>query len=303
MANLIQNKTIPPSAQVRRPQGQPARRTNSSLSPETKSHLWMATMCGILGATWFAQNKQEGGSALIQLNNDQFESATKKLKNTENTELKKAFSFIKQMREGLETEPEKNVNALFGNKTELSQTELIKTLRQTFETPEKLDTFLLELNEKLIKMPIIAPNQNGITTEFLQQLQENVANKKINEDYVKAFQNAFPIGSKPTQDDCIHFLENYTEKLRSTIQKGEEIQRLIATKNSNGMVSKEAAKEAFKKLYIDNNLDNLQASFNTVKNKLPKARIKGALKFAGIAMFSSLVAQLICSIIRSKSSN
>lgn len=293
MPNAIQNKPIVSNAPVRRPQQQAGSRT-SSLSPETKSRLLIATMFGVLGATWFAKNKQDGGNALIQLSNDQFEHVTKKLKNTENTELKNAFDIIKQIREGLNTEPEKKLNALFGNKTELSQTELLTTLEHKFQTLEELDTFLLKLNEKRNKtlnlIAFMPSEQTGITAEFLTKLQEQ---KDINQSFVKAFQEKFPIGSKPTILDYANFLEKQTEHIKNTINKGEEIQRLLIAKNSNGMVSKDKAINVLKKFYLDKEVDRLQRAFDTIKNKLPKARIKGALKWAGIAIFAPLAVKAI----------
>ncbi len=298
MANAIQNKPIASNAPIKRPQRQAGSRT-SSLSPETKSRLLIATMSGFLGATWFAKNKQDGGNALIQLSNDQFEHVTKKLKNTENTALKNAFDIIKQIREGLNTEPEKSINALFGNKTELSQTELLTTLGRKFQTPEKLDTFLLKLNEKrnrtLNLIQFRPPEQTGITAEFLAKLQDQ---KDINQSFVKAFQEKFPIGSKPTIYDYANFLEKQTEHIKNTINKGEEIQRLLLAKNSNGMISKDKAATVLKKFYLDKEVDALQSAFATIKDKLPKARIKGALKWAGIAIFAPLAGKLLFFIVR-----
>ena len=284
--NNIQTTSVTPSQQI--PQ-QP------ELSPEARSTFWSGIMCAILGSTWFAQDKIGGPNSLLQLDKDKFESATKKLNDLqEDSPIKQAFNQIKLIKEKAETHPQQYIEEIFKDKTELSKEELIKSYNKAIKSPAQLEKHLKNIETGLGKIPPILMDEKEVTEEFLKGLRENNYNK----GYLKAFEKTFPIGSKPTTQDCLKFYSEYTKKAYLKLAEGKTISFMLNYANSEGKISRSTAQKALKQMFIDSELDNLRVCYEEIKSKLPKARLKGAAKWFGLGIGISILSNMVFSLFR-----
>jgi len=270
------------------------------LSPEAKSTLTSGLMTGVLGAMWFAKPKIEGANSLMQLEKDKFESATKKLENLKNPEQKAAFECIKELRNALTTESKQTIDSIFKGKDVVSQAEALQSFDKNIKTTEELDKYLSGLKSKIEKTPAILPDKDGITEKLIKSIDEN---PNIDKKYVADFKAKFPAGSKPTAEECGNFAVQYLQKSIEKLNDGEKIKRILAATNTEGNITKTNAQKAIKQYIIDSQLDNLQACFEALRSKFPKARLKSAVKWFGIGLAVSMASNFVFSLFGKKASS
>lgn len=268
------------------------------LSPEAKRTLTTGLMSGVMGATWFATPKISGGNTLIQLDNDKFESVTKKLANLKDSEQKEAFDCIKGLRKTLTEDSSKFVDSVFNGKEKISSLEMLKQFDKNITSVDAFDTHITNLKSTLEKIPAIVPDEKGITAELIDNLGKN---NNIDGKYLADFKAKFPIGSTPKAKDCIDFTTEYVKKPLEELRKGEKFKQLLNIADKDGNIAKNTAQKTMKQYIVDCNLDNIKACFETIKDKLPKARLKGAAKWFGIGIALSIASNIIFSSFGKKS--
>lgn len=277
-------------------------RQSISLSPETKSTLWSGAMASVLGATWLANTKVQGADSLLGLPDDKFESVTKKIaKLKDEAEAKQALSYFQQLRTELANKHVQQANELFGTGTEINVKDLFKSVNERITTTKKADAYTRLMEKYLNKIQniqqlLISPDvaEKGVTAETYEALNKLFATSKGNIDtYKKAFETQFPIGSKPTQEEIFTFIEKQIQPLAEQYKKLNILKRIANCADETGKITKANAQNAFKRYNFDCILEEANQVFDVMRAKLPKARLKGAIKWFGIGIGISILSNMI----------
>ena len=272
------------------------------LSPETKSTLWSGLMASALGATWLADTKIGGADNLLGLSEDKFESATKKIASLKtDDERKQALEFFKQLRTELADKHIKQTDKIFGSNTEINVKDLFKTVDKRLTTNKKTDAYM-RLSKSIINkqnkvLETIFTDETlkkGITADTYKELEKQIPyNKGMALDFKNAFKKAFPEGSKPTLENIMEFMVKQSEPITAKLSEVSALKRITNCADEAVKITRENAQEALKRFNRDCVLDKAKDYFEIMRSKLPKARLKGAVKWFGIGIGVSVLANLI----------
>lgn len=300
--------TITPSMQPMQSQ-QPT----YTLSPEAKSTLSSGLMASVLGGLWFAPTKIAGADALMNMDKDTFEKTGKYFsKLADNSPEKAAFETIRQFRENIENNLNTFTDKVFKNKDKLSIKELFQTHNKHITNIAQAEEQIKCLNNRLEKMDLfkIFPNpeklQDGITKEHLAKLDELIPDKgakKILAKFKADFKTKFPLGKKFTTEELANFIKNYYTPLDNAKENLNLLSRIANAADDSGIITKTSAQKPIKRYMMDNILDYSKECFETLKSKLPKARLKGAAKWFGLGIAVSIASNMIFGLFRGKSKN
>lgn len=265
------------------------------LSPETKSSLMAAGMTGVLGGTWFAKPKIDSGYKIIQLDKDKFELSVKKLADTELE--KEAVAMLENLREDSGKAAEKEATRLFGEKTELTQKELLGR----FKNKGQLEKYIEAWDKRaagIINDIVggLGENNNINTTEVTEAHLKKL--EKLDKNFASKFKTAYP--EKATIGDLITFLSNESQSLDGKCGKLKNLVRILNQAGDGEVVSKATARNATRQLFIDQRLDQIDACYEAIRGKLPKLRLAGAAKWFGIGLALSVASNMFFSLFTKK---
>ena len=260
------------------------------LTPEAKSTLMSGAMSGLMGATWFAKPNIPSGYKLIQLDKDKFEYATKKIGDSELE--KEALSALKSLRSESSAIATTKANELFGEKTEIHQKELLGR----FKSKEKLNKYI-EAFEKRAQATVTQLLSEEPTAEIGEKQLKLL--HRLDKNMVDKFKKAYP--EKATTSELISFIINECDAFDGKHGNLKNLSRILNHADEKGMVSKSAAEKATRQLFIDKRLEQINECYEAIKGKLPKARLKGAMKWFGIGLAFSIASNMIWGLFSKKS--
>lgn len=252
-----------------------------------KSALFAGTMTGVLGSTWFAKPKVESGYQLATLSKDKFQKNTKKLQNLpDNSTAKQALASIQNLKADTNNIAETSVAEIFGSNTSVSKETLTTRIQTIDEHIKKINSEI----EQLAKSKTETIDFSAVK----KQIENNVPNgKQLLENYGKI------IGKE--SDSAEKLISVLVDASNEHNEKKVITQRLLNSLDSGGSISVESAKKSIKQFIFDCNLERLQVCYEEIKSHLPKARIKGAIKWFALGTAASIVSNMIFGLFRKKS--
>ena len=284
------------------------------LSPEAKSTLLSGAMASTLGATFFAKPKVQSAYELLNLSKDKFESTTKKAQKLQDGTIgKKSFEQLKKHFENIPKETEENIQRFFGEKTQISVNDVLKNVNlnagkngatEAITTAIKDTSMLMAEKSKVLEFVAEIYNGNGMTDDMLKRLDEIYDDKTISKELADFKANIIAqFKEKKTIEDLTTFLDQNIQTHNKQMQNLTIAQRLVNIADDTGIIEKTGANKAVREGVTDMLIDDAKCAYENIQQILPKARIKGALKWFGLGIGVSILSNIIFSRIARAKTN
>ena len=98
---------------------------------------------------------------------------------------------------------------------------------------------------------------------------------------------------KKTIEDLTTFLEQNIQANNKQMQNLTIAQRLINIADNTGVIEKTGANKVVREGVTDMIIDNVKEAYANIQQILPKARIRGALKWFGLGIGVSILSNII----------
>jgi len=287
---------VNPAAQAPSAEQAPQRRSSGALG----NTLTLGAVGAIGGATFWAPAEHPSGGALLGLEKDKFEKSLAKIKDGSDKEAVAAKNTLieqKAIRDTNITENAKKIDAVFANNIEeVSIEDVLK--KHNFSTVQELESASLkEVYARNNFLANLVENESQITQRgpFAKAL-ESIG---YSADEAKTLSESLisdPTGVKLSKDKVIQTIsknEKITDEAFLALGKSKnpEIEALadLVKKAPEGKVSKDMyaafIAKTNKKIVND---DTVKTAYDSVKKLLPKKRLAGAVRYAGLAMAISI---------------
>ncbi|MDD3419999.1 MAG: hypothetical protein PHE78_05300 [Candidatus Gastranaerophilales bacterium] len=287
---------VNPAAQAPSAEQAPRQRSSGALG----NTLTLGAVGAVGGATFWAPVEYHSGGALLGLEKDKFEKSLSKVKDGSDKEAlaaKKTLVEQKAIRDTNITENSQKINAVFANNAEeVSLEDVLK--KHNFSTVQELESaslkevyarnnFLANLVENEGQLTQRGPFAKTLETIGYSADEAKVLSEQIITD---------PKGMNLTKNKVIQAISKNDKITDETFlalgkSKNPEVQALAElVKNApEGKVSKDMyaafITKTNKKIV---NEDTVKTAYDSVKKFLPKKRLAGAVRYAGLAMAISI---------------